>query len=383
MSAIRLSAGASWNFSLGITPEIYKGKKMKNKTSMLIASLLLTTTFATAAKDKIHALYIPLADHYPAMLSHHLYAKTMTKADYTVEMMKSWSSLQGKFSSGQADIAFIISPLAMNMYAKKPNFRWVGLSHRDGNAFALSKSFVDSLKIVGSSSKEVLATKLAYWTDTQGKKVVIGVPAIESTHSVVLYKFFKDHGIKLNVNDPNAPIALKVIAPPNAPAFLESQNSESNGVAIEQSMPWITVAQENSNAQVVWTSKQIIETQFGHVECIIIATDDAIKNKRDALAEVLNAIHLAADQLQNAIDGDDQKLSEFADVIQKNYVQSQKVEYIKASLSKQAGIINYRSLDNDHDGLKQIMDLAVEARIMDSAIDITSFADDSFSHVKN
>ncbi len=35
-------------------------------------------------------------------------------------------------------MAYIISPMAMDMFAQKPDFRWVSLMHRDGNALAIN-----------------------------------------------------------------------------------------------------------------------------------------------------------------------------------------------------------------------------------------------------
>ncbi len=69
-----------------------------------------------AAKTKIKALYIPLADHYAAaVMTHAKYRDAMKECDYEVQVMRSWPSLRGKFTAGQADVAFIICPLAMDI----------------------------------------------------------------------------------------------------------------------------------------------------------------------------------------------------------------------------------------------------------------------------
>ena len=113
--------------------------------------LIFTVAFLIAqpvyAKEKIHAVYIPLADHYPAIVAYEKYRSQMKEADFIINQKKSWRSLRGQFEAGRADMAFIISPMAMDMFAKKPDFRWVSLLHRDGNALAVNKHMEQYLSL--------------------------------------------------------------------------------------------------------------------------------------------------------------------------------------------------------------------------------------------
>ena len=88
-------------------------------------------------RKTIKAIYIPLADHYPGIVAYEKYRDQMKHADYQIERMKSWPLLRAYFMSGEVDMAYIICPQAMDMFREKPNFRWVSLLHRDGNALAL------------------------------------------------------------------------------------------------------------------------------------------------------------------------------------------------------------------------------------------------------
>lgn len=51
---------------------------------------------------------------------------------------------------------------------------------------------------------------------------------------------------------------------------------------------------------------------------------------------------------------------------------------IIASLSAEFNVVNYRHLNIDKPGLRQIMDLACEAEILNKAIDIDDFSDERF-----
>jgi NitT/TauT family transport system substrate-binding protein len=66
------------------------------------------------------------------------YRKQMKYADFQIEQMKNWDLLRAYFQSGEVDMAYVMSPLAMDMFNEKPHFRWVGLMHRDGNALAIN-----------------------------------------------------------------------------------------------------------------------------------------------------------------------------------------------------------------------------------------------------
>lgn len=355
-----------------------------NKLSYIISALLISfATKSVAAKDKIHALYIPLADHYPAIVAHDKYAKEMKHADYSVEMMKSWPALSGKFMSGQADIAFIVSPLAMNMYRKKGNFQMVSLAHRDGNALAVNDEFLKDIALEAERSNrkptEQFAKAAKKWRDSTGKATISGVPSLESTHTVVLYKYLKDNGLKLAVGRGEGDVLAKSVAPPKSPSYIKNQAKAGIPASFEQSLPWADVVESQGFGKVVWYSKDIIPWNNGHVECIIIATNDAIINKKEALKEVIEYIHKAGADIQNAMVNGGTELKELATIINNKYVKLHSVESIEASLSSELDVINYKNLNNDEAGLKVIMDLAVESGVMPSPIDIEAFSNKEFS----
>ena len=121
-------------------------------STMCLLSLLVPgvataqeTAPATAGKQSadqhrqiVKAIYIPRADQYAGIVSYEKYRDEMKHADYQIERMKSWPLLRAYFMSGEVDMAYVMCPLAMDMFHEKPNFRWVGLMHRDGNALAIN-----------------------------------------------------------------------------------------------------------------------------------------------------------------------------------------------------------------------------------------------------
>ncbi len=354
----------------------------------LVLTVLIGGSFmsgdAVAQKQKIHALYIPLADHYAAaVVAHANFASKMEKAEYTVEMMKSWPSLQGKFMAGQADVAFIICPLAMDMFAKKPNFRFVSLVHRDGNALAVNDILVSKINLadkrIDRKPTAELATAFANWKQESGQASECAVPSLFATHTVVLYKYLKDNGLTLAIGKKGeGDVRAVAVAPPKSPEFLQLQSNQGKAASFEQSLPWADVVETGGSGKVAWYSKDVIVWPKGHVECIMIASDDAIKNKSEALAEVIKYIHQAGLDIDAARATGGAELEEIAKLVN-SYVPAHSVDAVVQSLRHDLGVINYSNLNVDQAGLKLIMDLAVEGNILKQAIDLDAFTDDQFS----
>lgn len=351
--------------------------------SILMMAISLTFCGLAEAKDKIHALYIPLADHYAAsVVAHAKYGPKMEKCDYSVEMMKSWPSLRGKFMSGKADVAFIISPMAMDMFAQNPNFRIISLVHRDGNALAVNEIFEKQLTLqknrIDRKPTSEVAEAMAKWKKEKGEPSICGVPSLLATHTVVLYKYLKDHGKTLAIGRGEGDVLAKAVAPPQSPAFIKQQAKVGNAASFEQSLPWADVVETGGYGKVVWYSKDVIKWPKGHVECIMIASDDAIKNKKDALKELVYYVHKAGRDIDTARSEGGKPLEDIAVLVNK-YVPAHNVDAVKQSLRADLGVINYSNMNVDKEGLKQIMNLAVEGGILKKSIDIDAFSTETFS----
>jgi NitT/TauT family transport system substrate-binding protein len=168
----------------------------------------------------------------------------MQHADYQIERMKIWPLLRAYFMSGEVDLAYIICPQAMDMFRERPNFRWVSLMHRDGNALAIN----DLMNIhVNLPAKRVdrkpdARVAEAFTTSKRelGRPTECGVPHLHATHTVVLYKYLKDYGKTLGIGSgtDNDVIAISV-PPPKSPAFIKKNNSRGTPASFEQSLPWL------------------------------------------------------------------------------------------------------------------------------------------------
>ncbi len=356
----------------------------------LQAALLLLLTLCFSAnvaatsthKQTIKSLYIPLADHYAALVAYERYRGQMQHADFQIEQMENWDLLRAYFQSGEVDMAFVMSPLAMDMYHEKPHFRWIGLMHRDGNALAINHLLNQRVKLSKHrkdrkpDNKVALALKNAFAKYKQPTQ--IGMPHLLATHTVVLYRYLKENGLHLSLKPHDTAEVLAIaVAPPKSPAFIKGKSNRATPAAFEQSLPWAEIVESGGFGHVAWYSKDVMPHPRGHVECISLATNNAIDTKFLATKEVMDYIKLAGLDIEQARKEGGDKLDSIVKIIRK-HIPAHTREAIISSLNPDLRVINYQHLNIDKPGLNQIMTLAVEGEIIKNPIDIDAFADTRF-----
>jgi NitT/TauT family transport system substrate-binding protein len=280
-----------------------------------------------------------------------------------------------------------MTPLAISMFQEKPHFRWIGLMHRDGNALAINDLLNQDVQLPDSRKQRKpdakVAEALLKTYKKTGKATEIGMPHILSTHSVVLYRYLKDHQIKLALKPHQPGQALAIaIPPPKSPAYILGKSNRSIPAAFEQSLPWADVVETEGFGHVAWYSKDVMPWQHGHVECIALATNRAIADKFEATKEVMTYIHKAGLDIEQARLKGGEALEAIVKIIRK-HIPAHTRKAIVASLDPHLRVINYEHLNVDKAGLKQIMDLAVEGGILQTPVDIEAFADTRFDMTEN
>ncbi|MBV1881306.1 MAG: ABC transporter substrate-binding protein [Pseudomonadales bacterium] len=369
------SAFSSWLLALE-----NESLKYSSETSKPITSSAIKTS---PKKASIKAAYIPLADHYAGIIAFEKYRDQMKYADYTIARMKSWPLLRGYFLDGLSDMAFVMSPLAMDMYGRSPTFKWVSQMHRDGNALAindlLNKHVNLPSKRIDRRPNNKVAEAYSIVKREMGRPSQVGVPSLLATHMVVLYKYLKDNGKTLGIGTGYSEDVIAIaVPPPKAPVFIKKQNSKGIAASFEQSLPWADVVETQNFGHVAWYSKHVLKWPKGHVECIALASNDAIANKREAVREVIYFIHKAGLDIEEARESGGDALLAIAAMVRK-HIPEHNEQAIIQSLRKDLDVISYRNLNVEKPGLKMIMDLAVEGKILREAIDIENFTDSTFS----
>ena len=352
-------------------------KKVFFALSILYIIFFDITLFASQAKKvSIKAVAIPLADHYAGVIAYEKYKDKMKYADYNLLILPGPDLVRRHFRSyDTTDLAFTVSPMVMDMFAKKPNFRWVSLIHRDGNALAVNQS----LNQLINNTK--LAATIKKFKATHSKAIEIVIPSVLATHTTILYKYLKDNNLTFSYDDGDADVSLRIVKPTKAIAYLKKEDIRGVPAAFEQSSPWPELLKEKKHGHIAWYSKDVLKHPKGHVECIVIAKDTTIEKKAEALREVIYYIHKAGLDIEQARHKGGEELNDIITMIQK-HIPSHTSESIKQSLRTDVMSINFQNLNVDENAIesfKTIMNLAYEAGFIKTKIDIKELANESFA----
>ncbi len=358
----------------------------------LFFALLISPVRAVAAgesgkKVRIKAIGIPLADHYAGVVAYEKYRDKMKYADYRLILLPGPNLVRAYFySEPDADIAFNVAPMVMDMFAEKPDFRWISLIHRDGNALAVNTQLEAQLDLpadrISRRPDRKIAEAFGDYKKTTGRPVECAVPSPLATHTTILYKYLKDHDKTLSFDKhDNADVLAVVVKPPKSPEFLKRKAARAEPAALEQSLPWAEKPESEKFGTVGWYSKDVLKHPNGHVECVVIAKNDAIRTKRRALQEVVFFIHRAGQDIETARRKGGEELDRIVAMIRK-HIPKHSREAIRQSLRADLNVINYKNLSVDAESmasLAEIMELAVEAGLLKEKIDIGRLADMSFA----
>lgn len=352
-----------------------------------LLAVLLNAPGALAERQPIKAIGIPLADHYAGIVAYEKYRDRMQHADYQLLILPGPHLVRTYFrSEPDADIAFNVSPMVMDMFAEKADFRWVSLIHRDGNALVINNLMNRKAALPADRKMRLPDARIANAFDAfrqeMGQPVEIAIPHPLATHTSILYKYLRDQNKSFGFRqDGKTDVVLRKVKPPKSPVYLKMMAARSRPAAFEQSLPWAEVVVSGGFGHIGWYSKDVMRHEHGHVECIIIAKDAVIRDKQGALREVVHYIHQAGRDIEAARREGGPAMDEIVAMVRR-HIPAHTREDIIQSLRPDLNVINYLNLnvdDNAKASFREIMELALEAGFIKQRIDIDALADESFA----
>jgi NitT/TauT family transport system substrate-binding protein len=348
---------------------------------LLTTLVFAQSTAAEPARQTVRLLYLPIADHYAALLAHGRYRGRFVHAEFVVERMDDPSLLRARFREPDVDLALQFAPLALEMYLRNPEFRWIGLAHRDGGALVANERLAASMSLApllaDRKPSAAIAEALAAPART-GMTVNVSVAHPLVTQTVVLDTFLREHGRTLRVlSVPGRDVALTRQPPASMLAHLAREQARGDRVATLHSLPWPFIAEQAGLGRIVWFSRDVMRQPGGFVDCLALAKNDALAHKEDALREVMAAFLQAAADIEVARHAGGSTLDELAQTL-RAYIPQHPEAAIRETLRTDPEVIHFRDLGIDRDGLRIIMQDAQQAGILATPVDIDAFADPRF-----
>jgi NitT/TauT family transport system substrate-binding protein len=290
-------------------------------------------SFAQAAdKTVLRVGYLPILDHLPLLISHAHDNAAFAQVDSVPKQFKSWEEMIGALRAGVIDAAFILSPMALDLFTRGLDIRAVLLAHRDGAAITVKKD-----------------SGIRTAADLKGKKIAI--PARTATHTALLNHFLSSAGLSLNDVYP------KVIAPPHMLLAMKHERIDAFIVA----EPFGSKAQHSGMGEILVLTRDIMPN---HVECIVVVKHDMLQQHANAIQEWLGSLVRAGRFI------DDDKINnqarEVARLTAGSYLPHD-TDSIMMGLGNPSDRISFSDLNPVKEDFQIIVDISKQAGILQDA----------------
>lgn len=292
------------------------------------------------SKTTLRTGYLPILDHLALMVSHARDNDSFRHIRIEPRMFRRWSAAAGALKAGVIDAAFLLSPLAMDLFMQGADIRSILVGHRNGSGITVKKD---------SAIKSP--------ADLKGKK--IGIPAKISTHAAILDKWLRTGGI--SVKD----VITRSIAPPNMIYALEQDRIDAFIVA----EPFCAKAETEGKGRTLALSKDIFP---GHICCTVVVRNEILRSNPEGIQE------WAASLNRNGIFIDRDKSSganETARIAAKYMKFDEQV--IIAGMMNPNDRITYSDLEPRIGDYQAVLDISHKAEILGD-INLNEFIDDRF-----
>ena len=225
---------------------------------------------SASGKVILHVAHIQITDHLClGVLKHLINTGNLQPKHFELETrcMPSWNPVQQSLENGDIDAAFVLDPIAMDLYSFGVPIKLVLFAHKDGS-ICIRKHQND----VRLSSLDDLQSFYRHRT--------FYIPHLLSIHHMLASMFVKQIGLTPGLaGQPNVDVYFEVVPPVKMPEFM-AQNPEVTGYLVAEPL--------GTKAIVAGTGKQMFlssEIWQSHPCCVVAMRGELIHDYGDAVEE--------------------------------------------------------------------------------------------------
>lgn len=253
-----------------------------------------------------------------------------------------WPEVKEALLAGRLDAAYLLAPLAMDLADRGLPIRVVALAHRSGAVIMVAKS---------STARNL--------GDLRGKRVAI--PSRFAVDNLFVHRLMKQYGVR------DGEITLVEMAPPDMPAALAAHAVD--GYATGE--PWGAKAERDGTARVLhWTRQDWPD----YICCVLAVRVDRIATTRPMIQYLVDNVMSAGVWL----DRDSTNRVIAARVAARPQYFNMDSTLIRYVLEHPQDRVTYGDLRLIRAQLDTLMQLGMEAKIINHAIPYETYADESF-----
>lgn len=264
-----MDAGAS-----GVVAKPFSPDELKNKIEDIFGvkrdvpeqTVPTTPQKTDDGRPVLKVAHIQITDHLAlGVLKHRIDTRELQPHSFSLQTqcMMSWNLVQDALESGKVDAAFILAPIAMDLFNYGVPIRLVLFAHRNGSIMVRNKA---------------IEYRKPYQQFFKHKTFFI--PHRMSIHNMLAFKYFSEMGLKPGVVGAGAVnMVFEVAAPVNMPAFL-AETPNACGFMVAEPIGSRAIAAGIAEKQLI--SSEIWDQ---HPCCVVVFREDFIRRNTDAVHE--------------------------------------------------------------------------------------------------
>jgi len=198
--------------------------------------------------------------------------------DLSTTLMAGWNPIQEGLESGEIDCAFVLAPIAMDLFAYDSPIQLVLFAHKNGSTFVRSRHYdhrFDSLQ--------------SFY-----KYKVVDIPHKMSVHHMLAHKFLKELGLKPGVPGKKAiNVRFEVVPPVKMPEIMK-ENEDVAGFMVAEPVATKAIKGEIGNLEFYSATRW-----EDHPCCIVAMQKDFIQNHPEAVQEFVSLLVETGEYIEN------------------------------------------------------------------------------------
>lgn len=223
-------------------------------------------------KVELTAAHIQITDHLAlGALKHRIEKGEVTPKYFVLKTDKKagWNPIQEGLENGDIDCAFVLAPIAMDLFAYDVPIKLVLLAHKNGSTFVRSRHYdhrFDSLQ--------------SFY-----KYKVVDIPHKMSVHHMMAHKFLKELGLKPGVpGKKSINVRFEVVPPIKMPGIMK-ENEDVAGFMVAEPIATKAIVGEVGNLEFLSAARW-----DDHPCCVVAMQDDFIEKYPDAANEFVSLL---------------------------------------------------------------------------------------------
>ena len=227
--------------------------------------------YSTSGKLLLKVAHIQITDHLAlGVLKHLIETGKLQPQHFELETacMPSWNPVQQTLEKGEVEAAFILAPIAMDLFNYSVPIKMVLLAHKNGSIFVRKK-----VEGKGQTLQEEFRHKTFY------------IPHELSIHHMLSHMFLQGLGLKPGFRGRGDYDAYFEVVPPILMPEYLAANPDAGGYLVAE--PLGTKAIAEGIAELMFLSGELWEN---HPCCVVTVRDEIIQQHPEAVQEFVNML---------------------------------------------------------------------------------------------